>query len=130
MSDIVERLKGKKPIDKAKLDRLADGADEVTCEGKTYRRRGPKDQLSQPGPWREVKEGMDDADSGEPLHVSGPGEVTNPAAEAADALEQAAQRLSGFIDRRANANNPELAAHIQQLYRQVSDLCAKVEGVE
>lgn len=38
------------------LDSKADGADEVTLNGKTYRRSGPKNSVSQPGKWREVKE--------------------------------------------------------------------------
>jgi hypothetical protein len=79
---------------------------------------------------KQVREGMDDADDGAPLHVSGPASVENAAAQAADSLEQAAQRLAGHIDRRANANNPELAAKIHQLYVEVADLCAKIEGVE
>jgi hypothetical protein len=79
---------------------------------------------------KQVREGMDDADDGAPLHVSGPAEASNPAAEAADALEQAASRLAGMIDRRANANNPQMAARLNQIYLEISDLCAKVEGVE
>jgi hypothetical protein len=42
-------------LDKAlcqKLDTLANGADEVEYQGKTYVRTGPKNQVSQPGPWR------------------------------------------------------------------------------
>lgn len=75
-------------------------------------------------------EGMDDADDGTPLEVTGPKEVTNPAADAADALEQAAERLAGMINRAANANNPELATRITALYHQVVDLVAEVEGVQ
>jgi hypothetical protein len=76
-----------------------------------------------------VKEGMDDAEGGEHIQVSGPtGDVTNPAAQAADSLEQAAQRLAGFINRQPNGNNPQMAAQIHQLYIQVTDLCAAVEG--
>jgi len=77
-----------------------------------------------------VKEGMDDADdhSAGPI-VSGPKEATNLCAEMADGLEGAAQRLSGLIDRRANANNPNLLARIQAAYDDVSDILADIEGM-
>jgi hypothetical protein len=35
-----------------KLDQKAGGADEVTLNGKKYVRTGPKNAISQPGPWR------------------------------------------------------------------------------
>ena len=71
---------------------------------------------------------MDDADDGAPLEVTGPRVATNPAAEAADALAQAAERLAGFIGRAANANNPELAAKISALHAATSDLCEEIEA--
>lgn len=78
-----------------------------------------------------VKEGMDDADDGSAgPAIGGPAVATNLAAELADSTLQAAERLSGMIDRRANANNPQLVARIQAVYHELSDLCAAVEGVE
>lgn len=41
------------------LDRLANGADDVEYKGVKYRRRGPKNSLSEPGPWRKVTEAAD-----------------------------------------------------------------------
>jgi len=78
-----------------------------------------------------VKEGMDDADTESPGPViSGPAEATNLCAEMADGVEQAAHRLAGFIDRRANAGNPQLLARIQAIHSDLSDLCAEIEGIE
>ncbi len=37
------------------LNRLANGADEVSYNGRVYRRSGPKNAVSQPGKWRAVK---------------------------------------------------------------------------
>ena len=77
-----------------------------------------------------VKEGMDDADDGSPgPDVSGPKEATNLCAEMADGALQAAERLAGFIDRRANAGNPKLLARIQNVYHDLSDICAEIEGM-
>jgi hypothetical protein len=73
---------------------------------------------------------MDDAEGGEHLEVTGPQAVENEAAREADALEDAAQRLAGNVDRRANANNPQLTARIAQARRLVSDLCGDVEGID
>jgi hypothetical protein len=39
----------------SKLDRLADGADDVEYDGKSYMRAGPADSTKMPGPWRLVK---------------------------------------------------------------------------
>jgi hypothetical protein len=39
----------------SKLERKAKGADEVSHEGKNYRRAGPKTPVSSPGKWKEVK---------------------------------------------------------------------------
>lgn len=41
------------------LDKKANGADDVELNGKKYVRRGPKNSISDPGPWREVKESLD-----------------------------------------------------------------------
>lgn len=80
---------------------------------------------------KKVAEGMDDADDGSPgPSVGGPAAVTNPAAEAADAVEEAAQRVAGFINRQANANNPQLAARLLAIHRELSDIAATIEGVE
>lgn len=76
---------------------------------------------------RLLGEGMDDADDGEHLEVTGPGEVTNEAAKIADDIEQAAERLSGLIDRRANANNPKLTRNLKQIYYALSEVVEQVD---
>src|SRR5574343_332005 len=51
-------LEAKSPKLSAELDDIlnqkADGADEVSHKGKTYKRSGPKNSVSQPGKWKEV----------------------------------------------------------------------------
>ena len=89
--------------------------------------------------WRKIKEssdtvkkilgeGMDDADNGEHLEVGGPDFAVNDAAQMADNIEQAVDRLTGFIDRRANANNPELAKKLERIYHELVDIVALVDG--
>lgn len=89
--------------------------------------------------WRKIKEsrsvveqllgeGPDDADDGEPLEVTGPKKVENDAAQMADAIEQASERLAGFVDRRANANNPVLAKKLERIYLELIDIVAVVDG--
>ena len=89
--------------------------------------------------WRKIKEsvtivdqllgeGPDDADDGEELEVTGPDFAVNDAAQMADNIEQAVDRLTGFIDRRANANNPELAKKLERIYHELVDIVALVDG--
>jgi hypothetical protein len=77
-----------------------------------------------------VKEGMDDADDGSPLEVTGPSSVSNDLASWADQIENSANRLSGIIDRRANYRNPRLLKKLIDVSLILTEIHDELEDCE
>ena len=61
LSGLIEAKKEDSSIPVEQLNAKANGADEVTYKGKTYRRSGPKNSTSQPGKWKLVEDTLSEA---------------------------------------------------------------------
>jgi hypothetical protein len=73
-------------------------------------------------------EGMDDADDGSELRVSGPAQVQNQAAATADDIVNAAEYLASLINREPNGNNPKIAKNLEQILMAMNEMIELVGG--